>query len=312
MISMPTEIVCAECGGVQVHERVAPITHKIGRREVTVVADRHLSCPDCGNISYRGSMLSENQRAIAENIRREDGLLSPDELRAIRVKYGFTQAEMERLLKTGEKTWVRWERGKVTQSQTADQLIRQIATNPQVLRDLAESGGVNNETAVRVLASMDEQKDIIARHQISLPVDVDAIAGDLGIRVCYYASLGRDVAGKIVRQPREDGASRYEIHVNSREPRNRQRFTISHELAHFVLHGDVVGDGIVHDVMYRSGLADWRERQANRMAAEILLPASLVRRHFREKSRALASFIQAFDVSGDVARIRLQELGLGA
>ncbi len=154
-MSGDTEL-CPECGQCAVTEVVAPVTHRVGRRDVVVERDRHLRCGHCGNISYRGDMLDDSQRAIAALLRQQDNLLSPDELRSVRLKYGFTQAEMEKLLTIGPKTWVRWERGKVVQSSTADQMIRQIAKNPEFLRDLMGNSGVRNETAERVLESVDE------------------------------------------------------------------------------------------------------------------------------------------------------------
>jgi len=147
---------CRECGG-EVAERVAPVTHQVGRKEVLVEEDWHLYCASCGTISYRGTMLDESQRKIAAKIRHEEGLLSPDELRAIRLKYGFTQAEMERLLTIGPKTWVRWERGKVVQTSAADQLIRVMARNPEALRDMMQTRGLHSEAAERVLAEIDEK-----------------------------------------------------------------------------------------------------------------------------------------------------------
>ncbi|CAK0768536.1 HTH-type transcriptional regulator / antitoxin MqsA [uncultured Gammaproteobacteria bacterium] len=147
---------CPECGQQAVAEMVAQVTHRVGQREVIVERDRHLRCGHCGNISYRGDMLDENQHAIAAILRKQDNLLTPDELRSVRLKYGFTQAEMEKLLTIGPKTWVRWERGKVVQGLAADQMIRQIAKNPELLRDLMTNSDIRNEAAEQVLVSFDE------------------------------------------------------------------------------------------------------------------------------------------------------------
>ncbi len=146
---------CTACGNDTVSERIATVKHMIGRRDVVIDNDRHLYCSTCGNVSYRGSMLDENQQAIAVKIRTEDGLLTPEELKAIRLKYGFTQAEMEKLLTIGPKTWVRWERGKVVQSSAADEMIRQLAKNPEVLRDLMKTHHVQSDAAEQMLQSID-------------------------------------------------------------------------------------------------------------------------------------------------------------
>lgn len=55
-------------------------------------------------------------RRAADQIRDEEGLLGPHEIRAIRERYRLSQADFERLLGTGPKTVTRWERGTVVQT----------------------------------------------------------------------------------------------------------------------------------------------------------------------------------------------------
>lgn len=81
------------------------------------------------------------RRATAK-IREEDGLLTPDELRGIRRKYGLKQPEFERLLGVGANTVVRWERGTVPQGSAADSLLRLLDEFPENARFLAELHGV--------------------------------------------------------------------------------------------------------------------------------------------------------------------------
>lgn len=60
-------------------------------------------------------------------------------------------------------------------------------------------------------------------------------------------------------------------------PRCRQwPITAAHELAHLLLHREEIGSGIEDDVLYRSSLSDRREHQANRLAADILMPEALL------------------------------------
>jgi len=66
------------------------------------------------------------------------------------------------------------------------------------------------------------------------------------------------------------------IKVNRHDVKERQRFTIAHEIAHFLLHRDRLANGITDDVLYRSGLTDDLERQANRLAADIIMPYNLI------------------------------------
>src|SRR5690349_3761269 len=75
---------------------------------------------------------------------------------------------------------------------------------------------------------------IIAKHQTAAPVNVAAIARDFGINV-YAADLGPAISGILKKDP-EGGSSGFSIYVNKTHNMNRQRFTVAHELGHFVLH----------------------------------------------------------------------------
>lgn len=151
---------------------------------------------------------------------------------------------------------------------------------------------------------------IIERYTQDAPVRVEAIARDLGISVIQDVIEEPDVAGKIVRDNSGRSPGGYAIYLNARDPARRQRFTLAHELGHYVLHRDLIGDGLIDDAMYRSKLGEWYERQANRWAADTLMPAALVRGLYRGGMRDLASLSNTLDVSEPAIRIRLSELGL--
>ena len=154
--------------------------------------------------------------------------------------------------------------------------------------------------------------EIINLHQETWPVDLDAIARDLGIAVKYDRNLPDTISGKIAKSRIWGGPSGYLITVNATHHPNRQRFTLGHEIAHFMMHRDEIGDGIVDNEMYRSdSLNDHMERMADRQAAEIILPAPLVIRAYRTFSQSIYPLAKAFGVSDAAMRIRLRELRLG-
>jgi len=113
----------------------------MGSRRVTI-DDEFYRCPECGETFTVGTMGDETLRRAAAAVRREDSLLTPDEIREIRAMYGLTQASLERLIGSGEKTVVRWERGSVAQNATADTLLRVLRDHPEVVAKLAEQRGV--------------------------------------------------------------------------------------------------------------------------------------------------------------------------
>lgn len=131
---------CYLCNNVahRVNERREAVWLK---RKVTI-DDEFYRCSSCGETYYDGFMAEEHDRRAAAAVRAEDGLLQPEEVRAVRMRYGLSQAGLETLIGSGEKTVVRWERGTVAQNATADTLLRVLRDHPEVVARLAEERGV--------------------------------------------------------------------------------------------------------------------------------------------------------------------------
>lgn len=140
------------------------------------------------------------------------------------------------------------------------------------------------------------------------PVDLRGMVAALGLGF-RYEQLPHGISGKLLRDKRF--AAGFCIVVNETEPMNRQRFTIAHEMAHYVLHRDLIGDGVTDNAMYRSSLSDEFERQADQLAGKILLPAKAVKDAYRAGNVSYAKLSEMFNASQDAIRIRLKELGLG-
>ena len=145
---------------------------------------------------------------------------------------------------------------------------------------------------------------VIAKYQQSAPVNVDAIARELGIKV-YREVLAPDVYGMLVHDPAKGGPSGYAIYINSETAINRQRFTLAHEIAHFILHRDLLANRHVDKAMYRSDLSDKIERQANQLAADILLPLDLMKTAYQTERNPHA-LARLFHVASDAIEIRLR------
>ncbi len=146
--------------------------------------------------------------------------------------------------------------------------------------------------------------EIIQRHQENAPVDIVAIAHNLGINV-YSACESENLSGKIIKDSKLGGKSGYAIFVNSNDSPVRQRFTIAHEIAHFVLHKHEIGDGIVEDALYRSCLSNKKEVEANKFAADILMPWHLINRVMQKPFENIKELAERFQVSQSAMSIRL-------
>jgi hypothetical protein len=155
----------------------------------------------------------------------------------------------------------------------------------------------------------DANRATIADHQDVAPVRLSELAKAFGVPV-KAATLAPGISGEI--RPDEDG---FVIRINRHDPAKRQRFSVAHELAHFLLHADQIGTGISDDVLYRSSLSDRREAQANRLAADILMPDGLVRQqveaaHEKGVGDLILFLAEEFAVSEAAMRIKLDQLGV--
>ncbi|EPE2789502.1 ImmA/IrrE family metallo-endopeptidase [Serratia marcescens] len=155
-----------------------------------------------------------------------------------------------------------------------------------------------------------EQASLIRKHQLQFPIAVGAIARELGI-VVKRSTLAAGISGEI----KEENGS-VVIRVNRHDVKERQRFTLAHEIAHFLLHRDRIGDGITDDVLYRSKLSDFMEVQANRLAADILMPGHLIQKKLDEFTESTKlrdeekyeKLAEAAEVSTTAIKIRLGKI----
>lgn len=145
-----------------------------------------------------------------------------------------------------------------------------------------------------------EQLALIARHQEEAPVDIVAIAEDMGLGVWMAHDWPDSLSGMI-----KPGKRGYVIYVNASHSRKRRRYTIAHELAHFMFHENLIGDGIVDDDQYRSRLNWASERVAANFAGEILMPVPLIACAIETGITDIARLAEVFDVSVNMMAIRL-------
>lgn len=152
-----------------------------------------------------------------------------------------------------------------------------------------------------------DRRERIATFQRSAPVQIGALAKSFGLKLSA-ATLRAGISGEI--RPDHTADAGFSIRINRHDSAQRQRFTVAHELGHFLLHKDQIGRGIVDDVLYRSNLSDRREAEANRIAADLLMPDHLIE-DWLDRARALGVpdiplyLSERFDVSESAMKIRL-------
>jgi predicted transcriptional regulator len=97
------------------------------------------------------------------------------------------------------------------------------------------------------------------------------------------------------------------IVVNGGSDDRRRRFTIAHEIGHFVLHADLQRPERGGRVNEAGRIV---EREADAFAAELLMPEPLVRQAVVEHGADVARLADRFEVSRKAMETRLQWLDL--
>lgn len=146
-----------------------------------------------------------------------------------------------------------------------------------------------------------------------VPVNVHALAREVGARIVEEV-LDDDTSGVLVIKNNQAviGVNKYHHH-------RRQRFTIAHELGHFLLHRDdasVFVDTIFYRDANSSEGMDEQEIAANAFAAELLMPEPILRQYLKSQGIDLFDDVAVkrlalrFDVSEQALTIRLINLRL--
>lgn len=152
-----------------------------------------------------------------------------------------------------------------------------------------------------------EQQNTILEHQNSFPIKIGAIAKSFGI-VVKRATLKPGISGVI-----KESNGVVEIKISRHDSIERQRFTLAHEIAHFLLHRDKIGDGIEDSMLFRSSLSNTLEAQANRLAADITMPFSLINGvKFPEETRLevkIEEIARVAELSIPAIEVRLSKKG---
>lgn len=149
---------------------------------------------------------------------------------------------------------------------------------------------------------------------VTPPIDVLAIAHVSNAEL-RYASLDDSVSGMLIRDK-----GRTIIGINATHHEVRQRFTIAHELGHLMLHSDqkfyVDHSFAIRMRDGKSSLAvDPDEIEANSFAAELLMPADMLREDIRdlsidyESDSAISALASRYKVSVQAMTFRLTNLG---
>ncbi|MBI4304383.1 MAG: DUF4065 domain-containing protein [Chloroflexi bacterium] len=128
------KVLCPNCEQyTQATSGVQKETYNVRGEPIEVEAEV-VVCQRCGSKVFDEERDSRNLEKAYNRYREKYGLLSPDQIRTIREKYGLSQRALSRLLGWGEITIHRYESGAI-QDKVHDNMLRLIE-NPENLQKL--------------------------------------------------------------------------------------------------------------------------------------------------------------------------------
>ena len=134
------------------------------------------------------------------------------------------------------------------------------------------------------------------------PISLRDVVSALNLEVVQ--TTGEPFLSEGALQPVGDG---HAIVVRGASNERRRRFTIAHEIGHFVLHPARLAPergGAVNEALRL------QEREADQFAAELLMPEDLVRAAVLEHGGDVSRLADRFDVSRQAMQTRLRWLGI--
>jgi hypothetical protein len=159
-----------------------------------------------------------------------------------------------------------------------------------------------------LLKTPGEALEIAKRYVDDIPVRVFELATALGLGP-VSSDLPDNVSGMIRRV-----GDRWECVYNAAHARVRQRFTVAHEIGHFIYHRSLLHQGVGDTLAYRSegtelpnpNITREQEWQANNFASNLLVPTRWLRAAQAAGINDVKDLARHFDVSDTVMRIKLR------
>ena len=145
----------------------------------------------------------------------------------------------------------------------------------------------------------------------NLPINIEGMIRLHGIQLDKNAELADELSGEIRKIGEED----YKISIQEADHDYRKRFTMSHELGHFLLHKDKIGDGVNDTPAYRTSNANdlfnpkitlEHEAEANAFAAALLMPKDAVEYYYCEEKKSIRQMTKIFQMSERALQIRIK------
>ena len=160
-----------------------------------------------------------------------------------------------------------------------------------------------------LLAELSKEQLAILQHaRRKAPVKMIKLAKKLGLRV-FEATIpmraGAPMAGALrTGDQTYEGKDGYWIECHRDDSETRKRFTVAHEIGHYLFHKHMITDDIEDNALYHSDLPIREEVEANKFAAWLLMPDELIAEYL-EQGLDMDAMAKKFNVSRHAMAIKL-------
>lgn len=144
---------CHQCGEEREYtEKELSFNYEVRNLDFTIIG-KLAYCKVCGEELFHPQYDRDNQKKAFDLYRTQEGILSPEQIKEIREKYGLTIRDYSRLLGFGEITIARYERGSLP-TPAQNQIIKD-SMNPNRMLDLIRENG--GKVAPEVVEKLKQQ-----------------------------------------------------------------------------------------------------------------------------------------------------------
>ena len=140
-------------------------------------------------------------------------------------------------------------------------------------------------------------------YYIGNSLDIEKLISTIDDIVVLYEDMDGGKSGSLHQLD-----DKWIIKINNRHHKNRQRFTLAHELGHYILHKEK-NAAFEDTTFFRGGQMDAIEYAANSFAATILMPETKIKELIEEGNQNISLLAEKFNISTSALKYRLEELG---
>lgn len=185
-------VYCPHCRGY-VSSHIESKCEDLNVKGLTVKVDERVRvCDGCGKELFDRELEKEIEKAAFEAYRQQKGLLKPEEIKRIRMKYGLSQVAFAKLLGFGEKTIARYESGSL-QDEAPNSLIYLMDRPINMIDMLKEYGAIRLSTN-EVKMAMKLAQSLIYLELSVYKAIVESTEGDTGVYTIQQTTQKRKTA----------------------------------------------------------------------------------------------------------------------